>query len=134
MANRYLNFDKVIPDEQILEIKGRRFDLSKTPARKTTELLKVGSWASSDEIKNDQSRNYEAYIKEMESLVEVLGEDQDGKAATLDWIIDNVSMFQFNKIVDFIGSCMRGEDEVAEGEVQANFTPVAKSKQTKIKK
>lgn len=121
MGKRYLNIDELVPDEQLLTIAGRVFDVSKTPARQTTELLKVASWASSPEIKGDPSRNYEAYTEEMQALVSVLGNDQDGEPATFEWVVDNVNNAQLQAIIEFIGECLRG-DEVAAGEVEGNFT------------
>lgn len=122
---KYLNLDKIVPEEQILEIGGRRFDISQVPARKTTELIRVGAWATSDEIKNDPSMKYEAYEKEMKALLDVLGDDQNGKPADFDWIVDNVTNAQFTAILSFIGECIRGDKDstVADGETPANFTP-----------
>lgn len=129
---RYLNVDQVVPEEQIIEISGRRFDVSKVSARKTTELIRVGSWSMSNEIKDDPSKRYEAYVAEMTALIEVLGEDQNGDPAEFDWIIDNVSNAQFQAIVSFITECIGGEqEEVAEGETPANFTGTKKSRRTK---
>ena len=106
---KYLNLDKIVPEEQILEIAGRRFDISQVPARKTTELIRVGAWATSDEIKNDPSKKYEAYEKEMQALLDVLGEDQDGNPAEFDWVMDNVTNAQFTAILDFVAECIRVE-------------------------
>ena len=121
---KYLNLDKIVPEEQILEIGGRRFDISQVPARKTTELIRVGAWATSDEIKNDPSMKYEAYEKEMKALLDVLGDDQNGEPAEFDWIVDNVTNAQFTAILGFIGECIRGDNgnAVADGETPANFT------------
>lgn len=121
---KYLNLDKIVPEEQILEIAGRQFDISQVPARKTTELIRIGAWATSDEIKNDPSKKYEAYEKEMKALLDVLGNDQNGEPADFDWVMDNVTNAQFSVILDFIAECIRGDNsEVADGETPANFTP-----------
>lgn len=122
---KYLNIDEIVPDEQIIEIKGRKFDISAVPARKTTELIRVGSWATSPEIANDPSRKYESYVKETEALLDVLGCDQDGKPATFDWVQDNVTNAQFQAILEFITECIQGvgDGDVAPGEQPANFTP-----------
>lgn len=120
---KYLNIDKIVPDEQIIEIGGRQFDISTVSARKTTELIRVGAWAMSDEIAKDPSRKYETYEKEMQALLDVLGVDQNGEPATFDWIVDNVTNAQFSAILEFVGECIRGDEgEVAEGETPANFT------------
>lgn len=124
MAQKYLNLDALVPDDQILEIGGRAFNIAKTPARYTTELLKVGSWASSPEVKDDPSRSYEAYEKELSALVKVLGKDQNGEPVDLDWVVSHVNNAQLAAIIEFVGDCLRGgDDQVAEGEVPANFTP-----------
>lgn len=121
---KYLNIDQIVPDEQVLEIGGRKFNLANTPARKTTELLRIGSWAQSSEVKSDPSRTYEAYEKELAALVDVLGTDQEGEPATFEWVIDNVSNAQLSAIIEFVSECLSGSDkEVAEGETPANFTP-----------
>jgi len=121
---KYLNINEIVPDEMILEISGRRFDISQVPARKTTELIRVGAWAMSDEIKSDKSRGYEAYTQEMQALLDVLGKDQDGEEATFDWVVDNVTNAQFSAIMDFVAECIQGDKGgVAEGETPANFTP-----------
>lgn len=121
---KYLNLDKIVPEEQILEIAGRRFDISQVPARKTTELIRIGAWSTSDEVKNDPSMKYEAYEKEMKALLDVLGNDQNGEPADFDWVMDNVTNAQFTAILEFIGECIRGDNsEVADGETPANFTP-----------
>lgn len=120
---RYLNIDKIVPDEQIIEIKGRKFDISQVPSRKTTELIRVGSKSSSPEMANDPSKRYDVYVEEMTALLDVLGEDQNGEPVTFDWVMDNVTNAQFNAIVGFVAECIRGgDDEVAEGETPANFT------------
>lgn len=120
---RYLNIDKIVPDEQIIEIKGRKFDISQVPSRKTTELIRVGSKSSSPEVANDPSKRYDVYVEEMTALLDVLGEDQNGDPVTFDWVMDNVTNAQFNAIVGFVAECIRGDDdEVAEGETPANFT------------
>lgn len=132
---KYLNLDKIVPEEQILEIAGRRFDISQVPARKTTELIRVGAWATSDEIKNDPSKKYEAYEKEMQALLDVLGEDQDGNPAEFDWVMDNVTNAQFAAILGFVAECIRGENnEVADGETPANFTLSRAPRRTKARK
>lgn len=122
---KYLNLDKIVPEEQILEIGGRRFDISQVPARKTTELIRIGSWSTSDEVKNDPTMKYEAYEKELRALLDILGEDQNGESVDFDWVMDNVTNAQFHAILDFIGECIRGDDSeaVADGETPANFTP-----------
>lgn len=120
---RYLNIDKIVPDEQIIEIKGRKFDISQVPSRKTTELIRVGSKSSSPAVANDPSKRYDVYVEEMTALLDVLGEDQNGDPVTFDWVMDNVTNAQFNAIVSFVADCIRGDDnEVAEGETPANFT------------
>lgn len=132
---KYLNLDKIVPEEQILEIAGRRFDISQVPARKTTELIRVGAWATSDEIKNDPSKKYEAYKKEMQALLDVLGEDQDGNPAEFNWVMDNVINAQFAAILDFVAECIRGENnEVSDGETPANFTQSRAQRRTKARK
>lgn len=132
---KYLNLDKIVPEEQILEIAGRRFDISQVPARKTTELIRVGAWATSDEIKNNPSKKYEAYEKEMQALLDVLGEDQDGNPAEFNWVMDNVTNAQFAAILDFVAECIRGENnEVADGETPANFTPSRAQRRAKARK
>lgn len=121
---KYLNLDKIVPEEQILEIAGRQFDISQVPARKTTELIRIGAWAISDEIKNDPSKKYEAYEKEMKALLDILGNDQNGEPADFDWVMDNVTNAQFSAILDFVAECIRGDNsEAADGETPANFTP-----------
>jgi len=120
---KYLNIDKIVPEEQILEIAGRKFDISQVPARKTTELIRTGAWASSPEIKSDPSKGYEAYKGEMQALLDVLGEDEDGVVADFDWVVDHISNAQFSAIIEFVGECIRGDNKVADGETPANFTP-----------
>lgn len=125
---RYLNIDKIVPDEQVIEIRGRRFDISMVPARKTAELIKVGAWANSPEVKGKPDMGYEVYRREMEALIDILGKDQDGEAATFDWVMDNVSASQFQAIVGFVTDSISG-NEVADGETPANFTNIPDDQQ-----
>lgn len=123
MATKFLNIDEIVPDSQILSIKGREFDISKTPAKYTAELLKVGSWAASSEVKGDPSMVFEAYQTELKALVAVLGKDQEGNTVTLEWLNNNVNVAQLTAIVDFVGECLGGESkQVAPGETPADFT------------
>ena len=121
---KYLNLDAIVPDEQVLEIGGRRFDISTVPARKTTELIRIGAWATSKEVVSDPSKEYDVYVQEMQALLNVLGEDQNGEPATFDWVMDNVTNAQFAAILEFVTDCISGKtnDEVASGETPANFT------------
>ena len=121
---KYLNLDAIVPDEQILEIGGHRFDISLVPARKTTELIRIGAWAMSPEVASDPSKKYDVYVQEMQALLDVLGEDQNGEPATFDWVMDNVTNAQFAAILEFVTDCISGKtnDEVASGETPANFT------------
>lgn len=121
---KYLNIDAIVPDEQILEIGGRRFDISQVPARKTTELIRIGAWAQSPEVVNDASKKYDVYVQEMQALLDVLGNDQDGQPVTFDWVMDNVTNAQFSAILEFVTDCISGKnnDDVASGETPANFT------------
>ena len=125
---RYLNIDKIVPDEQVIEIRGRRFDISMVPARKTAELIKVGAWANSHEVKGKPDMGYEVYRREMEALIDILGKDQNGEAATFDWVMDNVSASQFQAIVSFVTDSISG-NEVADGETPANFTNIPDDQQ-----
>lgn len=130
MAKKYMNIDKLVPDPQILEIAGREFDISKSSARTTSTLLKVGSDNAS--AKGDPSKSYEVYMAEMGALIGALGEDQHGETASLEWVLDNVNTAQFKTIVEFIGDCLSGAEEtVPEGEVPANFTPNRAQKRAK---
>lgn len=121
---KYLNIDAIVPDEQVIEIGGRRFDISRVPARKTTELIRVGAWANSPEVVADASKKYDVYVQEMQALLDVLGEDQNGEPATFDWVMDNVTNAQFVAILGFVTDCISGKtnDTVASGETPANFT------------
>ena len=121
---KYLNLDAIVPDEQILEIGGRRFDISLVPARKTTELIRIGAWAMSPEVASDPSKKYDVYVQEMQALLDVLGEDQNGESVTFDWVMDNVTNAQFAAILEFVTDCISGKTngEVASGETPANFT------------
>ena len=121
---KYLNLDAIVPDEQILEIGGRRFDISLVPARKTTELIRIGAWAMSPEVASDSSKKYDVYVQEMQALLDVLGEDQNGESVTFDWVMDNVTNAQFAAILEFVTDCISGKtnNEVASGETPANFT------------
>lgn len=118
----YLNLNQLTPEPQILEIGERKFDISKASSRTTSRLLQVGS--ENAKFKGDDSKQYDVYVAEMEALVAVLGNDQDGNPATLEWVLENTSNAQFQAVIKFITSCLSGKEEtVAEGETPANFTP-----------
>lgn len=121
---KYLNIDAIVPEEQILEIGGRQFDISRVSARKTTELIRVGAWANSVKVASDASKKYDVYVKEMQALLDVLGKDQNGEPATFDWVMDHVTNAQFAAILEFVTDCISNKKsgEVASGETPANFT------------
>ena len=103
--SKILDLDKLIPEKRIVKLAGEEIDVSKIPSRVTMEVA-----SKADVLQSGSSASFPILLDMIVKICRPSKED-----ITQDWIVDNTSIDQLLKLIEFVLEPLQEKVDEVEG-------------------